>query len=280
MPRCIISHRAGQNRLINSDKCIYLSRWSIRRVPWIRLPKYSTSCMPEFCASFPNSLIELGGDPKLLMQQVGIHPEQHSQGKSGATYRQMVHLIELAAAEAAMPRLRHAPGDTSERRRNVWSVGTGHEELEDLRRRARLRQQTHLCTQSGGPHLAEAVPVPAKTVFVGHDILLDRMPNKSQAMEQILLVGHLAAAEITGGHARVREGPFPSPTRVPLRIYRRYFGCEVRFGQNEDGVVFSERDLACPIIDPDFAGLPERPPHSSMRNSPDTGPRCMRKHAA
>ena len=37
----------------------------------------------------------------------------------------------------------------------------------------------------------------------------------------------------------------------PLKAYRRYFGCEVRFGQDEDGVVFSDADLACPIIDPD-----------------------------
>jgi AraC-like DNA-binding protein len=36
-----------------------------------------------------------------------------------------------------------------------------------------------------------------------------------------------------------------------LRVYRRHFGCPVRFGQSEDGVVFSEQDLACPIVDPD-----------------------------
>jgi hypothetical protein len=34
-------------------------------------------------------------------------------------------------------------------------------------------------------------------------------------------------------------------------VYRRHFGCPVHFGQSEDGVVFSERDLACPIVDPD-----------------------------
>src|SRR5262249_1879086 len=39
----------------------------------------------------------------------------------------------------------------------------------------------------------------------------------------------------------------------PLKLYRRYFGCEVRFGQDEDGVVFSARDLAAPIIEPDPA---------------------------
>jgi AraC-like DNA-binding protein len=87
--------------------------------------------------------------------------------------------------------------------------------------------------------------------LVGHDILLDRVPNKSQTMEQILLLGHLGAMEITGGHARVRRVHFRHQPVSPLKIYRRYFGCEVRFGQNEDGVVFSERDMACPVVDRD-----------------------------
>jgi AraC-like DNA-binding protein len=90
-----------------------------------------------------------------------------------------------------------------------------------------------------------------KTLFAGHDILLDRMPNKSQAMEQILLTGHLAATDITGGRARVRRVHFRHQPVSSLRVYRRYFGCEIRFGQNEDGVVFSERDLASPIVGPD-----------------------------
>jgi AraC-like DNA-binding protein len=70
-------------------------------------------------------------------------------------------------------------------------------------------------------------------------------------MEQLLLVGHLAAVQITGGRARVRRVHFRHQPVSSLRTYRRYFGCEIRFGQNEDGVVFSDRDLASPIIDPD-----------------------------
>jgi AraC-like DNA-binding protein len=38
---------------------------------------------------------------------------------------------------------------------------------------------------------------------------------------------------------------------APLPNYRRYFGCEVRFGQNADGVMFSAQDLACRIVAPD-----------------------------
>jgi AraC-like DNA-binding protein len=115
-----------------------------------------------------------------------------------------------------------------------------------------------------------------KAVLSGHDILLDRLPHRSQAVEQLLLVGHLAAMEITGGQARVRRVHFRHQPVSPAKVYRRYFGCQVRFGQNEDGVVFFDRDLAAPIIDPDsqvyeqatafidaqFAG--RRPPLSAL----------------
>jgi AraC-like DNA-binding protein len=90
-----------------------------------------------------------------------------------------------------------------------------------------------------------------KRLFVPFDILLDRVTNKQQAIEQALLLAHLNAAQITGGRVRVREVRFSHQPLSPLRNYRDYFGCEVRFDQPVDGVVFSEQDLRCPILDPD-----------------------------
>ena len=88
-------------------------------------------------------------------------------------------------------------------------------------------------------------------VFVGHDILLDRLGNKAQAIEQMLLVGNLAALEMTGGTARAKRVHFRHQPVSALKTYRRYFGCDVLFGQRGDGMVFSEWSLACPIIDAD-----------------------------
>jgi AraC-like DNA-binding protein len=199
---------------------------------------------------FPDLVAGLGGDPKVLMQQVGIQAENNSEGRSGATYRQMVHLIELAATELRCPDFGMRLATLQSGGRMFGPLGlvmqnstTFGDALDYVRKHAyahslaaRIWLKRSACT---------------KTVFVGHDILLDKMPNKGQAMEQILLVGHLTAIEITGGQARVREVHFRHQPVSPLRTYRRYFGCAVRFGQYEDGVVFSERDLACPIIDPD-----------------------------
>src|SRR5262249_36047977 len=79
----------------------------------------------------------------------------------------------------------------------------------------------------------------------------DRLPNRRQAVEQLLLLGHLNAREITGGQARVRAVHFRHQRLSPMRVYHRYFGCDIRFDQKEDGVIFHDRDIRCPIIHPD-----------------------------
>jgi AraC-like DNA-binding protein len=200
---------------------------------------------------FPELVDQLGGDPRLLMQQAGIHSEKRlAEGNSGATYRQMVDLIELAAAQLRCP-------DFGMRLATLQSGSGMFGPLGLVMKNSRTFGDAldyvskHTYAHSLAARIWLTRSRSRKIVFVGHDILLDRMPNKSQAMEQIMLLGHLAAVEITGGHARVRKVHFRHQPLSPLRIYRRYFGCGVRFGQSEDGVVFSERDLACPIIHPD-----------------------------
>ena len=53
---------------------------------------------------FPDLVRQLGGNPQPLMRQIGIRSAKKlSDGGSGATYRQMIHLIELAATELRCP---------------------------------------------------------------------------------------------------------------------------------------------------------------------------------
>ncbi|RJF91615.1 AraC family transcriptional regulator [Sphingomonas cavernae] len=198
---------------------------------------------------FPELVEELGGDLRDLLQQSGLEPGILCQGEPEVSYRQMVHLIELAATELRC-------SDLGMRLASLQS-GSMFGPLGLAMRNSRTFGDAldYVCKHSYAHSLAAHVWLrrfPAvKHVFVGHDILLDRIPNKSQAMEQLLLVGHLAAMELTGGRARVRRVHFRHQPVSPLPVYRRYFGCDVHFGQNEDGVTFSERDLICPIIDPD-----------------------------
>jgi AraC-like DNA-binding protein len=200
---------------------------------------------------FSDLVEELGGDPKILIQQAGINQgKKNADGLVGATYRQMVGLIELAAVKLRCP-------DFGLRLATLQSGSGMFGPLGMVMQNSRTFGDAldYVSRHSYAHSLAARIwlrrsPL-TKSVFAGHDILLDGVPNKSQAMEQILLVGHLAALEITGGRARARRVHFRHQPVSSLRTYRRNFGCAIRFGQNEDGVVFTERDLESPILAPD-----------------------------
>ncbi len=205
---------------------------------------------------FPELVAELGGDPAPLLQRVGIDPAALEGESFSATYRQLVILLEIAATDLQCPdfglRLARRQQDSKEfgPLGTVMKSSTTFGEALD-----------YVCTHNYVHSLAARVWLQQLTteraVFVGHDILLDGIPNKSQVMEQVMLIGHLTSMEMTGGRARARRIHFRHQPVSPLRVYRRDFGCEVRFGQNEDGVVYSNEDLAQPLIDPDSRAFEE-----------------------
>jgi AraC-like DNA-binding protein len=189
---------------------------------------------------FPELVEELGGDSAMLLRRAGVSGDP--------SYRQAIQLLELAATELACPdfglRLAQLQGGASVfgplgvAMKNSHTFGDAltfvsrHNYAHSLAARIRLSRS-------------------AEGAFSAHDILLEGVPVKHQLVEQILLLGHLAAMEITGGHARVRRVHFRHQPVSPMRTYRRHFGCEVRFGQNEDGVLFGPSDMAAPVIAPD-----------------------------
>jgi AraC-like DNA-binding protein len=195
---------------------------------------------------FPDVVRELGGDPIRLMEQAKIDPEQRSE----ATYREVVQLIELAATrlDCCDFGLRLAQrqggagmfGPLGTVMRNSRTFGDALDYV-----------ASHNYAHSLAARIWHQRSETGRSVFAAHDILLEGLTHKSQAIEHVILAGHLAAAAITGGRARVRRVHFRHQPLSPMKTYRRYFGCEVRFGQEQDGVWFSERDLAAPIIDPD-----------------------------
>lgn len=198
---------------------------------------------------FPELVAALGGDANALLRHVGIDPIDLSRGKTSIGYRLIVNLLEHTATELRQPdfgmRLATLQGGdvfgtmglvmkNSSTFGDALKYVTSHAYAHSLAARIRVK-----------PDHAR------QTAFVGHDILLDRLPNKTQAMEQLMLLGHMNAMEITGGQARVRKVLFRHQPVSPPGTYRRYFGCDVRFDQREDGVVFSKRDLSCRIVAPD-----------------------------
>jgi AraC-like DNA-binding protein len=193
----------------------------------------------------PDLVETLGGEPARLMGKAGVAVPARHAPLAHVTYRQVLDLLEIAAAEL------HCP-DFGMRLATLQS-GRVFGPLGAVMMNSRTFGEAldYVSSHSAAHSLAARIwlrrwPEQA-VVFVGHDILLDHAPLKSQAMEQILLVGHLSAIEITDGGARARKVYFRHQPVSSLKTYRRYFGCEVLFGQQVDGVVYSERDLAAPI---------------------------------
>lgn len=203
----------------------------------------------ELLQFFPELVEELGGDPAGLCAEAGVDRRAFS-GEVEATYRQLFRLLELAATRLSCPDfgLRLAT-----RQGGYGSFGP----LGPVMRHSKTFGDalTYVATHNYAHSLAARVriePLPAdEAVFVAHDVLLDGSEPRGQAVEQIMLLGHLGARELTGGLARARLVQFRHQPAMPLAAYRRHFGCGVRFGCDLDGVYFSDRDLACPIVDPD-----------------------------
>ena len=198
---------------------------------------------------FPDLVADMGGDPQALAKLAGITPALLTRGRSSVGYRLIAALLERAATELSCPdfgmRLARLQGG------RVFGPVSAVMKNSNTLGEALAYVNKHAYAHSLAAQIRLEPDRASRSLFVAHDILLERLSNKSQSVEHILLLGQLNAMEITGGRARVRRVHFRHQPMSPLSVYRRYFGCEVRFDQREDGVMFSERDLLCPIAAPD-----------------------------
>lgn len=199
---------------------------------------------------FPELVRDLGGDPALLLDHVGIALADIASNSAVISYRQVIEVLERAAQALGCPDLglRLAVAQRADREysplglvvRNARTLGealdyvTRHMYAHTLAARVWMRR-VH-----GAPGL-----------FIGHDFLLPGRPIGSQAMEHMLLQRHLETMAWTNGVVRSRRVYFRHQALSPLSVYRRAFGCEALFDQIVDGVEISPRDLECPIVDRD-----------------------------
>lgn len=197
---------------------------------------------------FPTLVEDLGGDLAALLAKAGIPQDHFSDSSDGLTYRQAIILVETAAAELACK-------DFGMRLATLQRGGSIYGPLGFvMSNSAKFGDALHFACEHSNAHSRAArvwlKPEAEDYVFAGHELLLGNLANRAQAIEQVLLIGHLQAIDMTGGYARARRIHFRHEPVAPLRLYRRYFGCEVRFGERADGIVFSAQDLASPIVQP------------------------------
>lgn len=201
---------------------------------------------------FPQLVRQLGGDPEAMLRGAGLDPSilarRHPSPSLG--YRTVASVLELAACELGRPdfgmRLARLQGGG----RVFGPMGVAMENSNTLGEALEFVID-HIHAYSLAARMRLEPEPGRRRLSVPFDILLDRLTDKRQAIEQALLLAHLNAVQITGGRARVREVRFSHQPLSPLRTYREHFGCPVKFDQPADAVVFGEEDLRCAIVDPD-----------------------------
>ncbi|HEX7857038.1 MAG TPA: AraC family transcriptional regulator ligand-binding domain-containing protein [Sphingobium sp.] len=203
----------------------------------------------HFLLLFPELVEELGGDVRALLAEIGLDAAAFLSGQQRGTYRQTVELLELSARRLGVQ-------DFGLRLGTLQAGQISSPLVQAMKHSPSFGEALKFVTSHSYVHSRAALIWMRPTgsegdVLLGHDILLDGLPHRTQAVEQILLVAHHAAMEATGGLVRARRIDFRHQPVSPLRTYRHIFGCEVRFGQAADCLLFRAGDLTVPTLSPD-----------------------------
>lgn len=193
---------------------------------------------------------DLGGDANALLARAQIDPAALDNRDAVISYRVLVYLLERCAAEldcadfgmrlASMQGGAKVLGPIEVAMKNSRTVGDAFRYCAD-----------HIQAYSSAAQIGFEEDGDKGRSFMRFEILLGRLPNQRQAVEQALVLTHHAAADISGGQVRAREVWFSHEPLAPLAAYRTHFGCVVRFGRPSSGLFFSQRDLDHRIADPD-----------------------------
>lgn len=200
--------------------------------------------------TYMDSVHELGEDPREIIKKSGIDLQPLRQGNYDISYVCLAQLLEFTAEELACPdfgmRMARHPkqrnyfGPVAVGMRNARTWGEALNFIVDYVRAHSSTVAVRL------EHDAESC-----TTFYGSEVLIDGVLASRQALEYDSLICSLNLLALTGGKARPRAILFRHQPLSPPKVYRQYFGCEVRFNQFANGLVFSNRDFSVPIVRPD-----------------------------
>ncbi len=199
---------------------------------------------------FSELVTQLGGDSSTVLRRALLDPELLNTPGSSIEYRSLLNAMQYAAEELDCPdfglRLAAIQGGN----KSIGPIGVV------MKNSKTLGQAIGYCAKN-----IHAYSVATRVRFepdrsrhlllVRLEILLDRTPDKRQAVEHALMLASLNMRELSGGGARVRKVLFSHEPQSSPRTYRQFFGCDVHFEQKADGLILTEDDLLCPVVDPD-----------------------------
>ncbi len=199
---------------------------------------------------FAELVSDLGGNAGPLLEEANIRSAASETGDAPLRFGDFVQLLALAAQRLQAPDFGLQLAQRQRGGKVIGPIGVV------MKYSATVGEALGYCAKHIHAYsLATRVRFrpdrSTQTLFVSLDILLEDVPDLRQVTEHALSLANLNIIDITGGRARVREVRFSHEPQMPLREYRRHFGCEVLFGQEEDGFVLTESDLVCALAAPD-----------------------------
>jgi AraC-like DNA-binding protein len=196
--------------------------------------------------SYMEVVRSLGGDPVVLLERERIEPDTLLRSDAFVSYRALVNLLEHTATALDCPDfgLRLAThqggiavlGPLAIVMRNCATVGEAYRYCAD-----------HLQVYSSAVRIQIEEDRIAGRHFMHFEIILPRIPQQRQAVENALALTHQAVRTLSQGRFGARELWFRHDRLAPLATYEQLLGIPVRFGMPFDAVVFKSSDLGEPI---------------------------------
>ena len=204
----------------------------------------------EALRCYSDVVTELGGQPHKLLARARVPSQALSKADAVISYRAMINLLELSAEELGCEdfglKLASHQGSTAVlgpldlAMRNSSTVGeafrycAGHLQVYSPVVKIAIE-----ALESAGQHLMR------------FEILLRRLAEQRQAVENALGLAHYAVLKLSGGRFGAREVWFAHGQAMSLAKYRRYFNGKLRFNCPFNAIVFRSQDLAQAIPNQD-----------------------------
>ena len=203
---------------------------------------------------FPELVRELGGKPEALIAEVTKTSSDTCAAVPTLTLRQGLEVLELAAQRLGCEDFGMRLAVRQYGGKIFGPVGSAMASCSNYGEALRFAQ-TYSYAHSLAVSMWSDTLTHEKAIFAGHEITLDQLPDQRQFLEQTLLAGNIAAKLLTGGKTKARRVHIRHEAISSMRIYHRYFDCDVLFDQPTYGLVFAERDLLHPITSRDNTQL-------------------------